>query len=189
VQLPWQRRSKQFEQAALPHLADVYRLARQMSDETRASDLVQETFLRAWRYFDTFEPGTNCRAWLLKILHNVWADQWRQPRLEIRLVGEEEALVEPYYDWEDESLKEELSHEVAETLSQLPAVYRWAVMLADVEELSYQEEMAQVMSCPVGTVMSRVNRGRRTLARLLRARAESCAGEVDRVAHESQKDE
>jgi RNA polymerase sigma-70 factor (ECF subfamily) len=159
-----------------------------MSDETRAGDLVQETFLRAWRYFDTFEPGTNCRAWLLKILHNVWADQWRQPRLEIRLMDKEEALVEPYYDWEDEFLKEELSEEVAEALSQLPDVYRWAVMLADVEELSYQE-IAQVMSCPVGTVMSRVNRGRRTLARLLRARVESCAGEVNHVAHESQKEE
>lgn len=159
-----------------------------MSDETRAGDLVQETFLRAWRYFDTFEQGTNCRAWLLKILHNVWADQWRQPRLEIRLMDEEEALVEPYYDWEDEFLKEELSQEVAGALSRLPPVYRWAVMLADVEELSYQE-IAQVMSCPVGTVMSRVNRGRRTLARLLRAQAESRAGEVERVAHETQKDE
>ena len=78
-----------------------------------------------------------------------------------------EAFVEPYYDWEDEFLNEELSGEVEAALAQVPEVYRWAVLLADVEELSYRE-IAAVMGCPVGTVMSRVNRGRRTLARLLR---------------------
>ena len=167
MRLAWGRQAKQFEQTAIPYLAAVYRLARQMSDENRAQDLVQETYLRAWKYFDTFEPGTNCRAWLFRILHNVWADQWRQSRLEFPLTAEEETLFEPYYDWEDEFFKDELSQGLERALSQLPDVYRWAVMLADVEELSYQE-ISQVMNCPVGTVMSRINRGRRTLARLLR---------------------
>ncbi len=161
-------RARQFEQTALPHLADVYRLARQMSDAAQAEDLTQETFLRAWKYFDSFTAGTNCRAWLLRILHNVWADRWRQPRLELSLSEQGEPGVEPYYDWEDEFVRDELSAELEQALAELPAVYRWAVLLADVEELSYQE-IAQIMACPVGTVMSRINRGRRTLARLLRA--------------------
>ena len=72
------------------------------------------------------------------------------------------------HDWEDEFLKDELSTKVEQALSQVPAVYRWALLLADVEELSYQE-IAKVMNCPIGTVMSRINRGRRTLARLLRS--------------------
>jgi RNA polymerase sigma-70 factor (ECF subfamily) len=153
---------------ALPHLGAVYRFARQMSDEPRAADLVQETYLRAWKYFDSFEPGTNCRSWLFRILHNVWHELWRQTRLEIPLTETEESLIEPYYDWEDDFLKDELSTKVERALSQVPAVYRWALLLADVEELSYQE-IAQVMNCPIGTVMSRINRGRRTLARLLRS--------------------
>ena len=183
MRLPWTRRAEQFEREAIPHLGDVYRLARQMSDESRAQDLAQETYLRAWKYFGTFEPGTNCRAWLFRILHNVWSDQWRRPRLELPLTEREEALVEPYYDWEDDFLKDELSQDIELALSQLPDAYRWAVLLADVEELSYQE-IASVVGCPVGTVMSRINRGRRTLARLLRARAETGEAEVPRAANE-----
>ncbi len=160
------KRMRRFEEEAVPHLADVYRIARQMSDPQRAHDLTQETYLRAWRYFDTFERGTNCRAWLIRILHNVWSDQWQRTRLEMPSRAAE-GLLEPYYDWEGEFLREELSEEVERALAQLPEVYRWAVLLADVEELSYQE-IARIMCCPVGTVMSRINRGRRTLARLLR---------------------
>lgn len=159
-------RLKRFEEEAVPHLADVYRLARQMSDAQRAQDLTQETYLRAWRYFDTFERGTNCRAWLFRILHNVWADQFRHARPEFA-DADAGSLVEPFYDWEEEFLSEELSGELEAALGQLPEVYRWAVLLADVSELSYRE-IAEVMGCPVGTVMSRVARGRRTLARLLR---------------------
>lgn len=181
-------RAKQFEEAAIPHLAGVYRVARQMADESRAQDLVQETYLRAWKYFDTFEHGTNCRAWLLKILHNVWADQWRQPRLEFSITDTEETLIEPYYDWEDEFLKDELPHGIEDALLQLPDAYRWAVLLADVEELSYQE-IAGVMNCPIGTVMSRINRGRRTLARLLRQSTESAVNEIDCVPNGSQREE
>ena len=166
--MPFKRaeRLRRFEEAAIPHLADVYRLARQMSDSQRAPDLTQETYLRAWRYFDSFEQGTNCRAWLFRILHNVWADDWRRSPPEVEDHAGE-YFVEPYYDWEDDLLNEELSEEVEAALAQVPEVYRWAVLLADVEELSYRE-IAEVMRCPVGTVMSRVSRGRRTLARLLR---------------------
>ena len=171
-------RAGRFERAALPHLADVYRFARQLSDEQRAQDLVQETFLRAWKYFDSYEDGSNCRAWLYRILRNVWNDRGRrQPRLEIPLPEREESGVEPYYDWEGEFLRDELSPEIERALAQVPEQYRWALLLADVEELSYRE-IARVMDCPIGTVMSRVNRGRRTLARLLRRPVAGARGEV-----------
>lgn len=163
-----QQRAWQFEQTAIPLLPEVYRLARQMSDQLRAQDLVQETYLRAWKYFASFEHGSNCRSWLFQILHNVWRDQWRRSRLELPLPDEEETSIEPYYDWENDFISDEPSPEFARALSQVPDLYRWAILLADVEELSYQE-IAQVMNCPLGTVMSRINRGRRTLARLIRA--------------------
>jgi RNA polymerase sigma-70 factor, ECF subfamily len=185
VRLHWGRLAKRFELTAVPYLTDVYRVARQMSDESRAPDLVQETYLRAWKYFDTFEPGTNCRAWLLRILHNVWTDQWRQVRLEIPLNDSEFSGIEPYYSWEDEFLREEFSQAVERALSQLPEMYRWAVLLTDVEELSYQEA-ALVMNCPIGTVMSRINRGRRALARLLRAEGENRVDEINCLVIKSQ---
>ena len=167
----WTRRTDRFARTALPHLASLYRIARQMADAHTAEDLVQETYLRAWKYFDTFDLATNCRAWLIRILRNVWIDRYRHQRLEIPLAENNATVVEPYYDWEDGFLKNELSKELAQALSELPAEYRWAVLLVDVEELSYQQ-IAEVMSCPIGTVMSRINRGRRMLARLLRSYAQ-----------------
>src|SRR5215472_3830008 len=75
---PWTSKAKLFEELALPHLAALYRGARSLSDEQTADDLVQETYLRAWKYFSSFDPATNCRAWLFRILRNVWADRWRK---------------------------------------------------------------------------------------------------------------
>ena len=180
MRLSWRRQSKRFAEPTIPLLPDVYRFARVMSDENRAPDLVQETYLGAWKYFDTFKGGTNCRAWLFRILHNVCSDQWRRPRLEIPLSEGEENRIEPYYDWEDEFLKDELSPAIEQALFNLPHVYRWTVLLADVEELSYQE-ISQIMQCPVGTVMSRLNRGRRTLASILRETNKDSLREADQM--------
>jgi len=159
--------AQQFEQLAIPHFTALYRAARNLSDAATADDLVQETYLRAWKYFDSFDPTTNCRAWLFCILRNVWTDRWRKNRLEIPLTETHAGVIEPYYDWEDEFLKAEFSENVGKALSELPAEYRWSVLLADVEEFSYHE-IAGILSCPIGTVMSRINRGRRMLARLIR---------------------
>jgi len=166
VGVRWRWRTSRFERAALPHIAALYRFARQVAGPDAAPDLVQETFLRAWKYFGSFDPVTNCRAWLFSILRNAWADRWRRQRLEMPLPNEETGI-EPYYDWEDEILRNQLPQEIEAALAQLPEEYRWAVLLADVEELSYQE-ITHVMRCPIGTVMSRINRGRRMLARSLR---------------------
>ncbi len=161
-------RAKHFERDALPHLPAVYRMARQLVGAEFSDDLVQETFLRAWKYFETFDPTTNCRAWLFRILRNVWISRWRKSRLELPLVDTGGEQIEPYYDWEGEFLREELSADVERALAELPPDYRLAILLADVEDCTY-EEIARIMECPIGTVMSRLNRGRRMLARLIRA--------------------
>ena len=167
----WTGRSRRFERDALPHLPALYRMARQLVGVEAADDLIQETYLRAWRYFETFDAATNCRAWLFRILRNVWINRWRKCRLELPLAETGEEQVEPYYDWEDDFLRDEMSAEVERALSELPADYRLAILLADVEEFTY-EEIARVTECPIGTVMSRLNRGRKMLARLIRAYGE-----------------
>jgi RNA polymerase sigma-70 factor (ECF subfamily) len=168
------RTRSQFETLALPHLASIYRLARQLAGPDRAEDVVQETFLKAWAHFHTFDPDTNCRAWLCRILHNTWISQWRKTRLELPIGDLDEVSGEPSYEWEEERLGDELSTDMQWALDQLPEVYRWAVLLADVEELSYQE-IAGTMDCPIGTVMSRISRGRRMLGRLLHERRKTGA--------------
>ncbi len=162
------RRAKRFERDALPHLPAVYRMARQLVGAESADDLVQETFLRAWKYFETFDSTTNCRAWLFRILRNAWISRWRKNRLELPLVDTGDEEIEPYYDWEGELLREELSADVEHALSELPPDYRLAILLADVEDCTY-DEIARIMESPIGTVMSRLNRGRRMLARLIQA--------------------
>lgn len=162
---------RQFERLALPHLSGVYRLARQFAGADRAEDLVQETFLRAWAHFHQFDPESNCRAWLCRILHNVWVSNWRKTRLELPVADLEDVHTEPHYDWEGDIVRQEMSEDVQWALDQLPDAFRWTVLLADVEELTYQE-ISATMNCPIGTVMSRLNRGRRMLAQLLVSRRE-----------------
>ena len=109
---------------------------------------------------------------------NAWISRWRKSRLELPLTETEAETMEPYYDWEEEFLKGEFSADVKHALSDLPAEYRMAVLLADVEEFTY-EEIARIMECPIGTVMSRLNRARRMLFRLILAqRREQIAQET-----------
>jgi RNA polymerase sigma-70 factor, ECF subfamily len=181
--LSWTSRSKRFETEALPHLGTLYRMARQLVGPERADDLVQEAFLRAWKYFESFDPATNCRAWLFRILRNAWISRWRKSRLELPLTETEAETIEPYYDWEQEFLKDEYSAGVKRALSDLPADYRMAVLLADVEEFSY-EEIARIMECPIGTVMSRLNRARRMLFRLIQGQhQEGIAGKAAPISN------
>jgi RNA polymerase sigma-70 factor (ECF subfamily) len=162
-----------FAALALPHLTAIYRPARQLAGPDKADDLTRETFLNAWAHFDQFDPSTNCRAWLCRILRNTWVSQWRKTRLELPVADIEDVAAEPWYDWERQRTDSDLSADMQWALDQLPEVYRWSVLLADVEEFTYHE-IAATMECPVGTVMSRMSRGRRMLGRLLseRRRAE-----------------
>jgi RNA polymerase sigma-70 factor (ECF subfamily) len=148
-------------------------MARQLVGQA-ADDLVQETFLRAWKYFESYDCATNCRAWLFRILRNTWISGWRKTRLELPLTETESEMVEPYYDWEAELLRGEYSAGMKRALSELPGDYRMALLLADVEEFTY-EEIARVMECPIGTVMSRLNRARRMLVQRICAQREAGA--------------
>lgn len=178
------RTRSEFEALALPQLPTVYRLARQMVGQDRAEDLVQDTYLKAWTHFSSFRPGTNCRAWLCRILHNTWISQWRKTRLELPS-GDVEDLPQAVYDWEPEITGAIMSEDMQWALEQMPDAYRWAVLLSAVEELTYQE-IATTMDCPVGTVMSRISRGRRMLERLLHERRRDATPPLRIVARSSE---
>lgn len=168
-----------FRAVALPLLDHIYRAACYLAkDKDQAQDLVQETYLRAFQYFDKFEAGTNCKAWLLTILRNLFISQYQQKRRQPETVDWEkidqtyESLIAGNGNSEKQSpeglfFSQLMDHEVEAALKDLPEEYRTAIVLVDVEELSY-EEAAKVMDCPIGTVRSRISRGRRILQVALR---------------------
>ena len=175
----------EFERVALPQLSHLYTSAFYLTkDKAEAEDLVQETYIRALRFFDKFQPGTNCRAWLLSILRNLFINRYQQKKREAERVDWEkidqvyESIVEQGEKAEraDKDNPETLlisqlmDEEVEEALKKLPEEYRTAIVLVDIEELSY-EEAAKVMDCAIGTVRSRVSRGRRMLQVALRGYA------------------
>jgi RNA polymerase sigma-70 factor, ECF subfamily len=166
-------RRKRFEEEALPHLDALYsmalRLARNSDD---AGDLLQETVLRAYRFFHQFETGTNCRAWMLTILFNNFRNGYRKSSREQpaasseefeRKVETESLRVDPAASNPESMLSVQgMEGEVETALAGLPAEFREAILLVDVEELSYQE-VSGVLGIPIGTVKSRVSRGRAIL--------------------------
>ncbi|HWQ24576.1 MAG TPA: sigma-70 family RNA polymerase sigma factor [Gaiellaceae bacterium] len=166
-----------FEEEALALADQVYRVARRLvGSREEAEDLVQETYARAFRSWDSFTPGTNLRAWLLRILTNLNVDRGRrvqrtpptQPLEEtdyylankVASAAGEEAL-------EQDVVVERLSQDaVVKALSELPPQFREAVVLVDIGDFTYQDA-AQILDVPIGTVMSRLHRGRRALKRKL----------------------
>jgi RNA polymerase sigma-70 factor, ECF subfamily len=158
---------QQFEAVALPHLDAVYnaalRLARNPDD---AKDLLQDTILRAWRFFHQFTPGTNCRAWLLAILYNNfrnhlrqssrWQNQTEETPENTELGPRQDGVVD---NPEDIAVQRGLGRQLLAAIDSLPTEFREAVLLVDVQELSYAE-VASVLQVPLGTVKSRVARAR-----------------------------
>jgi len=171
---------EQFADLAMPYMSPLYAAALRMTrNPADAEDLVQETYLRAYRGFGGFREGTNLKAWLYRILTNTYINQYRAKKRR----PDEQVLDEA----EDFSLYRKLGGleasdaertpeaefldalpeaEVKEALEALPDQFRLAVMLADVEGFSYKE-IAEIMDVPVGTVMSRIHRGRKQLQKLL----------------------
>ena len=162
-----------FEAAAMPYLADLYRSASLLiGDRTQAEDLVQEVYLEAWKSFHRFEPGTNCRAWLFKImfhrLHHFRRRWIKDSKLEAFASpgGEDQFAAEP-------PVPEEIRDEdILLAIEKIPLEFREVVLMADVEEFSYKE-IAAALKIPLGTVMSRLSRGRKLLRRELAEVAES----------------
>jgi len=167
-----------FESLALEHMDALYGAALRLTRSARdAEDLVQDTYLKAFRFFDSFEKGTNIKAWLFKIQTNTFINKYRRkvkerevaeaPAEDIvrdRFVSAEQfdALKDPETDF----FARLLSDEVIEALDQVPVDFRMVVILADIQGFSYKE-IAEIVGCPVGTVMSRLFRGRRILQKSL----------------------
>lgn len=171
-----------FEREALPHLAGLYYFALKLSaDEGIAQDLVQETCLRAYGAWERFALGTNCRAWLMRILYREFLKQRQRERRWITY--QEDYLGEQPATWEAEVGAEVfgkvLDKEVQAALDELPERFRAVVILSDLDELRYAE-IAQVLGIPEGTVKSRLARGREHLRNRLigYARARGLLGSV-----------
>ena len=168
-----------FEEVALPHLSAVYRAAVAICGRIQdADDLVQATLLKAIERFESFEAGTNCKAWLLQILRNTWIDQLRRQKLTGQVLPIEEDMIAeaPRNNetvWSDaRDILENFSDEqVIRALSQLPEDLRFTLFLIDVEQLS-QEEVAEITGVAVGTVKSRSSRARAGLKERLASYAQ-----------------
>jgi len=168
---------ERFEREALPLLPNLYSAALRMTrNPADAEDLVQETYLRAFRGFGGFEEGTNLRAWMYRILTNTFINAYRKRQREPVTVTDED--VQDWYLYDklgeagveasaESAVLERLPDEdVQQALEALPDGFRLAVLLADVEGFSYKE-IAEIMGIPIGTVMSRLHRGRKALEKAL----------------------
>lgn len=170
---------ERFREEALPLLDSLYGAALRMTrNQADAEDVVQETMLRAYRAFRTFEPGTNLKAWLFRILTNAYINTYRKRQREPQKVSADEVEEfdlyqelkdhDPQYGETPESivLDSLVDSDILEAIEELPEQFRLAVVLSDVEGFSYAE-MAEIMDVPMGTVMSRLHRGRKALQKRL----------------------
>ncbi len=159
---PRKARKEEFEAVALPHLRALYRTAaRLFCDPAQADDLVQDVYLQAWKSFDRFEPGTNSRAWLYRILFNMHHHH-RRKWFNVRVINESQEFLEASATYTAPVSERITDEEILSALDGVPDEFRAVVLLVDVEEFSYREA-AGILNVPIGTVMSRLNRGRKIL--------------------------
>jgi len=163
---------KEFEREAIPHMDALYNFALRMTgDGDDANDLVQDTFLKAFRFFDKFEKGTNCKAWLFRIMKNTFINTYRKKSKEPDKVDYED--VENFYEnakpssTESAHLEKEiydnlLDDDISSAIASLPDDFKTVIILSDIEGFTY-DEIADFIDCPVGTVRSRLHRARKML--------------------------
>lgn len=151
-----------FEAEAVPHMNDLFRTAtRLLRDPARAEDVLQEVYLQAWKSFDRFQPGTNCKAWLYKILFHSM-NHYRRKWFRLRFFSEKEERFEDTLSWTPPLPDTITDGEILAALDAIPPDYKSVVLLVDVEEFAYKEA-AEILQIPIGTVMSRLSRGRKLL--------------------------
>lgn len=163
---------EEFEKEAIPHMDALYNFALKMTgDEDDADDLVQETYLKAFRFFDKFEKGTNCKAWLFRIMKNSYINDYRKQVKEPNKVDYED--VQNFYEniksdeveskhYEQDVFSNLLDDEISKAITELPEDFRTVIILSDIEGFTY-DEIADFVDIPVGTVRSRLHRARKML--------------------------
>ena len=161
-----------FEELAMPQFDSLYNFARWLAQNSNdAEDLVQETYLKALRSFGSFQQGTNFRAWIFRILRNTFLSSRSRPdrRMTVAIDSEDESPALPRTFATPESLLIERSNNDAVrcAIAQLPVIFREVILLCDVEEASYRE-IAEILSIPTGTVMSRLARARKAVCEAVR---------------------
>lgn len=161
-----------FNNEFLPHISSMYNFGYRLTlDRDDAKDLVQDTYLKAYRFIESFQKGTNAKAWLFRILKNSFINDYRKKSKEPSKVDYQE--VETYYNSEDvdrqitpdlrvESLKDMIGDEISNALNSLDVDFRTVIILCDLEGFKY-EEMAKILDIPIGTVRSRLHRARNLL--------------------------
>ena len=171
-----------FEEEFLPHIHSIYNFAYRITfEEDDAKDLVQETFLKSFRFIDSFQKGTNSKAWLFRILKNSFINEFRKKNKEPVKIDYQD--VETYYNSDEvshliasslqvEAIKEMIGDEVSIALNSLDVDFRTVIILCDLEGFSY-EEMALILDVPIGTVRSRLHRARNLLREKLKKYAVS----------------
>ena len=171
-----------FENEFLPHIHSIYNFAYRITiNEDDAKDLVQETYLKAFRFIDSFQQGTNAKAWLFRILKNSFINEFRKRSKEPAKVDYQE--VESYYNSDEvdqpitsdlrvEAIKEKIGDEVSVAINSLDIDFRTVIILCDLEGFTY-EEMAKILDIPIGTVRSRLHRARNLLRDKLKVYADS----------------
>lgn len=165
---------KEFEELALPHINSLYNFALKLTGNTGdAEDLVQETYLRAYKFFHKYKKDTYIKAWLFSILKNTFINIYRKKKKEPEKVDfhSVEQFIDqltdnnnkPFKQIQDEISKNVFDDEVKVAMDSLSEEFRTIILLSDVEGFSYQE-IADILKCPIGTVMSRLHRGRKILS-------------------------
>lgn len=185
-----------FDKEFMPHIDSMYNFAfRLTNDEDDANDLVQDTYLKAFRFINSFERGTNAKAWLFRILKNSFINDYRKKSKEPSKVdyqdvettynSTEDAEMDATTDLRTETVQDMIGDEVANALNSLPVDFRTVIILCDIEGFTY-EEMAKILDIPIGTVRSRLHRARNLLKEKLQSYASSMGYKTNELAEEDE---